>query len=85
MERHPDARPAPRGRETLISRVRSGVPVSEAARQMGVSRQTAGKWLARERRGEGLADRTGRPRRLARLAPPPRSRRRSSRPGAGSC
>lgn len=39
MERHPDARPAPRGRETLISRVRSGVPVSEAARQMGVSRQ----------------------------------------------
>lgn len=55
MEQHPNARPAPRGREALISRVRSGVPVSEAARQMGVGRQTAGKWLARERRGEGLA------------------------------
>lgn len=55
MEQRPNAGLTPRGREALISRVRSGVPVSEAARQMGVSRQTAGKWLAREQRGEGLA------------------------------
>ena len=34
---------------------------------MGVSRQTASKWLRRSRSGEGLADRSSRPRRLARL------------------
>ena len=41
MSQHPNARLTPRGRETLVSRV---------ARQMGVSRQTASKWLARARR-----------------------------------
>lgn len=33
----------------------------------GVSRQTAHKWLARARRGEPMADRGCRPRRLAGL------------------
>ena len=33
---------------------------------MGVSRQTADKWLGRSRSGEGLGDRSCRPRRLAR-------------------
>lgn len=37
---------------------------------MGASRQTAGKWLHRSRSGEGLFDRSSRPRRLARLTPP---------------
>ena len=70
MPSHPNAKLTPRGRETLVSRIESGVGVADAARQMGVSRQTACKWLRRSRRGEGLADRSSRPRRLARLTPP---------------
>ncbi len=70
MSQHPNAKLTPKGRETLVSRIGSGLGVAEAARQMGVSRQTASKWLARARRGEGLADRSSRPRRLARLTPP---------------
>ena len=45
MSQHPNARLTPRGRETLVSRIESGTGVSDAARQMGVSRQTANKWL----------------------------------------
>ena len=70
MEQHPNAKLTPKGRETLVSRMESGIGVAEAARQMGVSRQTAGKWLRRSRSGEGLCDRGSRPRRLARLTPP---------------
>ena len=70
MSQHPNARLTPRGRETLVSRVESGASVSDAARQMGVSRQTASKWLSRARRGEPMSDRSSRPRRLARLTPP---------------
>ena len=47
MSQHPNARLTPKGRETLVSRVGSGLGVAEAARQMGVSRQAASKWLAR--------------------------------------
>ena len=61
MSQHPNARLTPRGRETLVSRIESGAGVAEAARQMGVSRQTASKWLARARRGEPMSDRTSRP------------------------
>lgn len=46
MSQHPNARLTPRGRETLVSRIEAGAGVAEAARQMGVSRQTASKWLA---------------------------------------
>ncbi len=71
MEQHPNAKLTPKGgRETLVSRIESGLGVAEAARQMGISRQTAGKWLRRSRSGEGLSDRSSRPRRLARLTPP---------------
>lgn len=69
MVQHPNARLAPRGRETLVSRIESGVPVAEAAGQMGVSRQTASKWLRRSRSGEPMSDRSSRPRRLARSTP----------------
>lgn len=69
MSQHPNARLTPRGRETLVSRIEAGAGVAEAARQMGVSRQTASKWLARARRGEPMSDRTSRPRRLARSTP----------------
>ena len=70
MSQHPNARLTPRGRELLASRVAGGERVSAVARQMGVSRQTAGKWLSRARRGEPLSDRPSRPRRLARSTPP---------------
>lgn len=70
MSQHPNARLTPRGRELLCSRVAAGARVSEAARQAGVSRQTASKWLARARRGEPMPDRPSRPRRLARSTPP---------------
>ena len=43
---------------------------ADPARQTGISRQTACKWLRRSWGGEGLADCSGRPRRLARLTPP---------------
>ena len=76
MKRHPNARVAPRGREALVSRVRAGERVSDAARRMGAGRQTASTRLARDRLGEGAADRSSRPPRIAR-APPPR-------PGGGS-
>lgn len=75
MAQHPNARLTPRGRETLVSRVKSGAAVAEAARQMGVSRQTASKWLARAARGESMSDRPCRPRRLARSTPPEAERR----------
>ena len=70
MSQHPNARLTPRGRETLVSRIESGEGVSSVARQMGVSRQTASKWLRRSRGGEALSDRSSRPRRLPRLTPP---------------
>ena len=70
MSQHPNAKLTPRGRETLVSRIESGLGVAEAARQMGISRQTASKWLRRSRSGEGLSDRSSRPHRLARLTPP---------------
>lgn len=34
MEQHPNARLTPRGRETLVSRIESGLGVAETARQM---------------------------------------------------
>lgn len=69
MSQHPNARLTPCGRELLCSRVAADARVSEAARQAGVSRQTASKWLARARRGEPMSDRPSRPRRLARSTP----------------
>ena len=47
MSQHPNARLTPGGREALASRVAGGERVSAVARQMGVSRQTASKWLSR--------------------------------------
>lgn len=70
MSQHPNARLTPRGRELLCRRVAGGMGVSDAARQAGVSRQTASKWIARARRGEPMSDRPSRPRRLARSTPP---------------
>lgn len=70
MFQHPNSRLTPHGRRRLVERVRAGASVSAAAREAGVSRQTAHKWLARAGAGEPLADRRSRPRTLARLTPP---------------
>lgn len=69
MSQHPNAKPTPRARETLVSRIESGLGVAEAARQMGISRQTASKRLRRSRSGEPMSARSSRPRRLARSTP----------------
>lgn len=61
MSQHPNARLTPIGRRTLCERVEAGEPVSSAARQMGVSRQTAHKWLRRRRDGLPMADAPSRP------------------------
>lgn len=70
MSQHPNARLTPWGRQRLVERIEAGEAVGEAARQMGASRQTASKWVARARRGEPLSDRPSRPARLGRLTAP---------------
>ena len=70
MFQNPNSRLTPYGRRRLVERVRAGESVSAAAREAGVSGQTAHKWLARARAGEPLSDRRSRPRTLARLTPP---------------
>lgn len=70
MFRHPNAGLAPLGRRRLVGRARSGGRASAVARDVGVSRQTAHKRLARARAGEPLPDRRSRPGRPARLTPP---------------
>ncbi|WP_366775541.1 leucine zipper domain-containing protein [uncultured Parolsenella sp.] len=69
MCQHPNARLTPRGRETMVARIRGGEGVGEVARQMGAGRQTASRRLARAGRGEPMTDRASRPRTLARLTP----------------
>jgi transposase InsO family protein len=64
---HRNARLNVYGRELICRRVtEQGWTVTAAAAAAGVSRTTAGKWLARYRRegAAGLADRSSRPRRL---------------------
>jgi transposase InsO family protein len=65
---HRNARLTPHGRLLLCERVEcDGWKLREAAAAAGVSRQTAGKWLARWRAegAAGLADRSSRPLRIA--------------------
>jgi transposase InsO family protein len=59
------------GRQLLVSRVAQGWSAAEAAKQLGVSRATAYKWLRRYRsEGEaGLLDRRSRPHRSPRRLP----------------
>lgn len=60
---HRNARLTVVGRLILVRRVLAGRPVSHVAKEMGVSRQCAHRWLARYRtHGEaGLSDRSSRP------------------------
>ncbi|HEU0163829.1 MAG TPA: leucine zipper domain-containing protein, partial [Thermomicrobiales bacterium] len=46
---HSKARLAPAGRLILVQRVLSGRPVSHVAKEMGVSRQCAHRWVSRFR------------------------------------
>lgn len=68
---HRNAPLTPRGRRILCDRIASGRPVSHAAREMGVSRQTASKWWRRflVEGDAGLEDRSSRPYRSPRRTP----------------
>jgi transposase InsO family protein len=66
---HANAALSRRQRERLVGLVAAGVTISAAALVVGCSRQTASKWVARDRRGEGLADRSSRPCRSPRRTP----------------
>ena len=69
---HRNARLTPRGRQLLVERVRSGMPVAHAAKAMGISRQCAHRWVRRfEEEGRaGLEDRSSRPRRSPKATTP---------------
>lgn len=62
---HRNAKLTPAGRLLLIRRVLSGRPVAHVAKEMGVSRQCAHRWIGRFRRHglSGLHDRSSRPHR----------------------
>jgi transposase InsO family protein len=69
---HVNARLTVHGRRLLVERViRDGRPVAHVAKELGVSRQCAHRWVARFRaEGEaGLLDRSSRPHRCPRRTP----------------
>ena len=86
---HANARLNLHGRRLLVARViDDGRPVSHVAKELGVSRQCAHRWVARYRaEGDaGLLDRSSRPHRCARRTPPDVEQRvlelrRNRRPG----
>src|SRR4051812_15379386 len=59
-----------RQRERLVRLVDAGTTITAAALRGGCSRQTASEWIGRSRRGEGLDDRSSRPRRSPRSTAP---------------
>jgi transposase InsO family protein len=63
---HANAALSRRQRERLVSLVAAGLTITAASVLVGCSRQTASKWIGRQRRGEGLADRSSRPHRSPR-------------------
>jgi transposase InsO family protein len=67
MHCHPNAVLTPRGRARVFEAVEAGMTVSAACEGAGISRRCYYRWLPRWRaeRGEGLADRSSRPRRGA--------------------
>ncbi len=67
---HANAALSRRQRERLVALVFAGATITAAALIVGCSRQTASKWVGRARRGEGLADRSSRPRRSPRRTQP---------------
>jgi transposase InsO family protein len=63
MKAHKNARTTPHSRQILVERIGQGLPAWQVARELGISRQTVQKWLARARTEghSGLQDRTSRP------------------------
>jgi transposase InsO family protein len=68
MKLHGSAALSQRQRRRLVVLVRSGMTIAAAAAIVGCSRQTGSKWVNRDRRGEGLDDRSSRPHRSPRRA-----------------
>jgi transposase len=66
MKLHGSAALSQRQRRRLVVLVGSGTTIAAAAAIVGCSRQTGSKWVNRHRRGEGLEDRSSRPRRSPR-------------------
>ncbi len=60
---HRNARLTPFARRLIVDRVRAGQPVAHVAKEMGVSRQCAHRWINRfnEAGDDGLEDRSSRP------------------------
>jgi transposase len=60
---HRNARLTPTGRRILVERVLAGRPVAHVAKEMGVSRTCAHRWISRYRAHgfDGLQDRSSRP------------------------
>ena len=69
---HANARLNVRGRLLLVERVMGGRPVAHVAKELGVSRQCAHRWIGRfQREGmAGLVDRSSRPRSSPRRTAP---------------
>jgi transposase InsO family protein len=67
---HANAALSLRQRERLVRSVSSGVTITAAAAVVGCSRQTASKWVGRQRCGVGLTDRSSRPHRSPRQTSP---------------
>lgn len=63
MKAHKNARTTHHSRQILVERVAQGLPAWQVAQDLGISRQTVQKWLARVRAEgpSGLQDRTSRP------------------------
>jgi transposase InsO family protein len=66
MKLHGSAALSQRQRRRLVVLVGSGMTIAAAAAIVGCSRQTGSKWVNRDRRGEGLGDRSSRPHRSPR-------------------
>lgn len=66
MKLHGSAVLSQRQRRRLVVLVGSGMTIAAAAAIVGCSRQTGSKWVNRDRRGEGLEDRSSRPHRSPR-------------------
>jgi len=63
MKSHKNARTTLHGRRLLIERIGQGLPAWQVAQDLGISRQTVQKWLARVRAegDSGLLERSSRP------------------------
>ena len=68
MKLHGSAALSQRQRRRLVALVGSGMTIAAAAAIVGCSGQTGSKWVNRDRRGEGLEDRSSRPHRSPRRA-----------------